>query len=156
MRRYRHDWGRLDNSKLGSSDDPANRTAKQYDMAVNAARWPVQKDDGSISVGIQLATNGPDSVDWVRTIVVTYVDRKTRVDGVNLLEDLWELPRIEVEGSARVQVVFDGRPNKKWKDWLVECTTTLSKSPPDTVFVEGFYDRVAGILRPMSPGDSVF
>jgi hypothetical protein len=82
--------------------------------------------------------------------VATYVDRKTRVDAVDLQEDLWELPRIEVEGPTRLQVVFDGRSNKKWKDWMVECTATLSKSS-DTVHVEGFYDRVAGVLRRVPP-----
>ena len=55
--------------------------------------------------------------------------------GVNLLEDLAELPHVVIRDVATFDVVFDARPGSRlWKDWMVYLTRDLTSSFPNPTF----------------------
>jgi hypothetical protein len=83
--------------------------------------------------------------------VAAYVERKAKVDGVDLLTDLSALPAVEDPGKGRLRVRFRSRPGtRRWKDWLVEFTNGASQI--DGLELEGFFDKVGGALRSDTPG----
>ncbi len=125
--------------------DP-ERFRLQYDPRMDPVGWPLQKEDGSVSVGVQFSLLDPGATESVRATVASYVDEKVS-NGVDLLEDLWQRPHVVVEESGHLQVIFDGRPDSKWKDWMVECIRRLLDSSFGLIEMEGSYDRVAGVLR---------
>jgi hypothetical protein len=108
--------------------------------------WPVEKDDGSVSVGGRVATaGGAETLDALRRFVAEWNAEHATVVG----RDLSTPPYIEPVDGGTVEVVFDGRPNNKmWRDWMVVVTRALDES--DRFEVLGFNDRVSGRFRPHS------
>jgi len=114
-----------------------------------APQWPQKRSDGTVSVAVRFVKARPGIADSIGLCLVDWLEAKASA-GVNVLEDLLGPPTLEpcAADQTCVEVVFEGRPeNRRWRDWLVEFTHVARSL--DGVQVDGFHDKVSGVVRPI-------
>jgi hypothetical protein len=100
-----------------------------------------------VSVVARFAVSDPTASESIQRAIDGWLSAKAEL-GVDLSEDLRQLPRIESAGPSHVDLVFDGTStSRRWKDWLVELTREITEAS-DSVSLEGFQDLVSGRFRP--------
>jgi hypothetical protein len=108
--------------------------------------WPTARADGTVSVGVRIATTSPERADAVRRFVELWSAENTTF----VERDLGTPPYIEMGGEGSLEVVFDGwLANRMWRDWMVAVTGGLTRSV-EGVEALGFNDRVSERFRPFN------